>query len=284
MERLQDKIDKEKFIDLYINQRLTMQKVADILNIKYSAVNTLKNLWKINRKDDSDRKILNRELLIELYINKNMGKWEIANYLNISYCTVNKNLKRYNILSHETEEIVDKMATDYKNGLSLTQLSKKYNRPKSRIRNVLLNAGVKFRDKHNCHYNDIGGEILNSDIFRSKKATVIKRKIASHFKTHISIPMKKEHPWCSICGEKEHLHVHHLMPLSIIINKIVDENKNISDDELYQKVITDKRYLNKENMIVVCEKCHYTIFHPYINYQANKQPSLNKKEGSETIF
>ena len=78
MVKLQDKVNKDYFIDLYINQRKTMKEVAEILNIKYSAVNTLKNLWGITRKDDPIRKILSKDLLYDLYVNKNMGKWEFC--------------------------------------------------------------------------------------------------------------------------------------------------------------------------------------------------------------
>lgn len=284
MVKLQDKVNKDYFIDLYINQRKTMKEVAEILNIKYSAVNTLKNLWGITRKDDPIRKILSKDLLYDLYVNKNMGKWEISTYLNISYLTVDKNLKRYNIISHDPDNIVESIVNDYLSGLSTTQIARKYSRPKSRIRQILINNNIQLRDKYSCHCNNMQGEILNTDIFRSAKSSYFRRKVGSHFKNKLAIPLKKEYTKCSICGSFEHLHVHHLIPLSIIINKIVAENKNLTDDELYDKIITDSRYLDKSNLIVVCEKCHYTIFHPYINYHANKQPSLNNiKEGSETI-
>lgn len=283
MVKLEDKIDKNVFIDLYLNQKKTMKEIANYFNIKYSAVSTLKNLWGINRKNDPMRKIIDKELLIDLYVNKNMGKWEIAEYLEICYSSVNKNLKRYNIVK-DPQYLINSISKDYISGKSTTELAKIYNRPKSRIRNLLITNGVKLRDKYTCHCNNMSGEILNPDVFRSKKASFLRKKVNSHFKNHISIPMKKETPYCTICGNKNHLHVHHLIPLSIIINNIVNENKGKPDEELYQIIINDPRYLDEKNMIVVCEKCHYTIFHPYVNYHANQQLSIiNNNESSETI-
>ena len=272
-------IDLVKY--LYLDEKKSIKEIAIKFNAKECTVHNFLTKHKINRRGDPIRKKIDKNILYDLYTVKCKSKQQIADILNVSVQTVSKNIKQYK-LEHETPEIIKNIIDLYISGKSTTQIAKIWFRPKSRIRQILLNNNIVLRDKYNCHTNDIGGEILNPDVFRSSKATWLKRKCQSFFKEKIAIPMKKEQPYCSLCGSKEHLHVHHLNPLSCIINKIVSENLGKSDKELYKIVINDSRYLDRENMIVVCEKCHYTVYHPYVNYHVNQQPSVNN-EGSETI-
>lgn len=59
------------------------------------------------------------------------------------------------------------------------------------------------------------------------------------------------------------------------INRKSDPRRRIIDKDLW--------YLDKNNLKVVCEKCYYTIYHPYTNYNVNQKPSCTDTEGSETI-
>ena len=88
---------------------------------------------------------------------------------------------------------------------------------------------------------------------------------------------------CECCGSTENLHCHHIKPYSLIVNEIIKENKNLSDTELYNVITHDSRFLDTNNIKVVCEKCHYTIFHPYLHYQGNRAAKPNNQEGSTTI-
>lgn len=55
-------------------------------------------------------------------------------------------------------------------------------------------------------------------------------------------------------------------------------------EELYKIIVNDSRFLDKDNIKVVCETCHYTIYHPYTHYHANQHPSRDIiTEGSTTI-
>lgn len=52
---LKEKLTKEVLYDLYINQKKTMNEIAEHFGVKYSAVHTYITEYKINRKEDPRR-------------------------------------------------------------------------------------------------------------------------------------------------------------------------------------------------------------------------------------
>lgn len=83
---------------------------------------------------------------------------------------------------------------------------------------------------------------------------------------------------------RENLHLHHVKAFSIIIREIKNESPNLTEDELFDVIINDERFLDRSNLKVVCENCHYTKYHPYLKYKvANQKPSPEDGEGSTTI-
>ena len=145
-----------------------------------------------------------------------------------------------------------------------------------------------MRDKSSCQCVNLPEKekFVNFDISTLKSQSKLKRKCQSFFKNNISKIIKAERNYtCELCGNVEKLHAHHIIPLSIILSQIINENPNKTDAELYNIIINDSRYLDKDNIKIVCEKCHYTVYHPYVHYNANQQPSQDATflEGSETI-
>lgn len=187
---------------------------------------------------------------------------------------MNRALKRYGFISkyinYSDSELIDMYLNQL---LSLTQISIKTKIPKSRIRQILLKNNVQLRNKSDCqciHLNN-KDELVKFDFSILKSQSILKRKTQSFFKNHISKKIKdKRGNKCEICGSTLNLHTHHLKPLSVILSQIIKENPDKNDHELYQIIIHDKRYLDENNLLVVCERCHYTKFHPYIHYHANQ--------------
>lgn len=274
-------LTKDILEQLYLKEGKTIQEISDILNVKYSAVHTY--LAKYNIKKGEIRVKIPKDTLIDLYINKRLGKWTIAERLGVSYQAVVKNLKLYAIDNHISHEDMERIKALYLEGKSLSDISSVLSLPKSSIRKILLNNNIQLRNKYNCHCNTNSESKFDFDMSTLKSQSRLKRKLQEFFKNNIAIPIKREKGCCEICGEKKHLHAHHIRPLQYILAEIIAENDGKSEEELFEIIKNDSRYLDKDNIKVVCERCHYTIFHPYVNYQGNPQPSLNNEEGSTTI-
>ena len=164
-------------------------------------------------------------------------------------------------------------------------ISKELNIPKSRVRQILIQAGVKLRNKSECQ------QIFNTDYksFDNDWSLVndnLIKRCRSFFSNHIAPLIIKDH--CEDCGATSDisvLHIHHKLALSIIIQQIRSENPNSSEDELYNIIINDIRFTDITNLKVVCENCHYTKYHPYAKFKLNRQSAakpLYIEEGSTT--
>ena len=68
---------------------------------------------------------------------------------------------------------------------------------------------------------------------------------------------------CVICGSKDSLHVHHLIPFKSILDRIIIQNYPLSPvddaDKLYEIAVKDKELNNPNNLITVCSMCHHKI-------------------------
>jgi len=171
---------------------------------------------------------------------------------------------------------------------SLSQISQITKMPKSRIRKILIKNNIKLRDKSSCQCINLGDKekFVNFDFKTLKSQSKIKRKCQSFFKNHIASKVKEMRGnKCEICGSTNNLHAHHLRPQSLIISDIIKDYRNKNMEELYNIVIRHPKYLDLNNIKVVCEKCHYTIYHPYTNYNINYRQissQAQKREGSTT--
>lgn len=289
---LKEKLTKEVLEKLYIKEKKTRNEIAKILGVKYSAVNTYINLYKINRKDDPRRLNIDRGLLYQLWVVEKKPKDEIMKIVGCCKQTLDKNLKFFGIESKYCNTSDEYICSEYVNNFKSTrQIEQETKIPYNRIRDILLKNNVKLRNKSACqcvYYENKKDKIDVSffDFSQLKTQSVLKRKCQSFFKQHIAKPIKKRIGKCEICGSVNNLHAHHIIPQSKILTQIINENKGKTDDELYKIIINDNRFLNINNIKVVCEKCHYTICHPYLKYKVNQQPSVlknEKDEGSTTI-
>lgn len=287
MRGLKDILTKEVLEELYIQQKLSMREIAEQLNVKKSAVHTY--LWKysINRNDDPRRKNIDKDTLYRLYVLEKKSKEEIQIILNCCKQTLDKSLKLYGIKTPYDNYTSNDLCEMYNSGKSLSQISSLTDIPKSRIRNILLETGMTLRDKSSCqNVNILYDKFPEFDINILQSQSKLKRKCQSFFKNNIANVVKKERGYkCEMCGSTTKLHAHHLTAQSYILNQIIKENQGLSDEELYKIIINDSRFLDKDNIKVVCETCHYTIYHPYTHYHANQHPSQCNPtlEGSTTI-
>ena len=170
---------------------------------------------------------------------------------------------------------------------STTEISKILNLPKSRVRTAILQNGIKMRDKSECQqiFNEEYRCSFGNDWSLSDNALI--KRVRRYFTNHISSLIERRK--CADCGSTENLHAHHINSLSGIVNTIKAENPDKTDDELYEMIIHDERFLDMNNIKVVCRDCHYTKYHPYAQYNSGKssqseaKPESKIQEGSTTI-
>lgn len=263
-----------------MNQKMTTQQIAGKLGFTYGSVNYYLNKYGI-RKNGLELNITKEELQ-KLYCDDNLSLQEIAKIYGCCYCSILKyvhilGLKRRDTV-HEYKDVLYDLYINQKK--STTEISKILNWPKSRVRKYLISNNIPLRNRSECQ------QIFNSDYKSfdtdwSLLSNALIKRCRRYFTNHIAKNVIKDK--CCVCGSTNNLHIHHKKALSIIVREIESENPSLTENELYEKIIHDDRFLNLENLIVVCEDCHYTIFHPYLGYKkANQKPSHCEMEGSTT--
>ena len=286
---LKEKLTKKILEELYVNQKKTMKDIAKILGVKYSAVHSYINEYKINRKEDPRRLNIDKDILYNLWVIDKKSKDEIMEIVGCCKQTLDKYLKYFDIESKYCNFSDGYICNEYVNNFKSTrQIANETEIPYNRVRDILIKNGIELRNKSACQCvyfenKEDKMDIVSFDFSKLQTQSSLKRRCQHFFKEHIAKPIKKRIGRCEICGEVNNLHAHHIVPQSKILSQIINENNNKSDDELYEIVINDNRFLDINNIKVVCEKCHYTICHPYLKYKVNQQPSNSNIEGSTTI-
>lgn len=245
---------------------MTTQQVADYLKTTYGSVNHYLNKYKI-RKNGKEKKIDEDEFK-DLYLNKKMSLEKMAEHFNCCYATVRNYVKKFNlerVNGNDNTEYFDIVKEKYINEKkSIRMIASELNLPPSRIRTILIQAGIERRDQSESHQIYNNGYAEFSTNWSLMDNNLLKR-CRNYFSNHIVKTIEKIK--CEDCGSTENLHIHHLKPLSLIVQEIKDENPNKTEDEVYNIIIHDERFLSKENLKVVCEECHYTKYHPYLGYK-----------------
>ena len=249
--------------ELYLVNRKTKDEICQELNITEGSLNYLLTKHKLHKTNGKSYKCgITKEMLYNAIYVENLTNAQIMKKFGICEQTIRKLIKEFDIpmrwdYSQYTED-VKRMYVDEKK--SLQKIADEIKIPKSRVRKILISNNISLRGKGECQIAE------HTVIFKNKwvqPSDNLRKRCRNYFSNHLVPKYKSEK--CELCGSKEKLCVHHKIPFAIIVQQIILENDhlNIVDDEqqLYEIIINDDRFLDKNNLMTVCEKCHYECFH-----------------------
>lgn len=159
-----------------------------------------------------------------------------------------------------------------RDGIFLRNAYENDKKTSNEIAEMLGNVSAKtireYLRKNNIHIRSISEALLGK--FSGKKhpnwqggITELDDKLRRFFHEQISpIIWKRDNYTCQCCGSHNNLHAHHIKYFSEIVHEICNEHPelNVSEYEdkckLYDIIINDMRFLDLNNLITLCKKCH----------------------------
>lgn len=225
----------------------------------------------------ANRKDLDDSVIIDMYL-RGKSSTEIARELNTTHRTILLRLKKHTIdrrsLSESqwnfknreipsdfySKEIMENLYL--KEGLSKKELGQRYNCDPCVIDRVLRTLGIRVRNNAESKKGLRVGERHPNWRGGITSLSARLREYLSSYEFQKSI-LNRDNNKCRICGSKDNLHIHHLIPFKNILDRIIIQNYPLSPtdnaDELYNIAIKNEELNNTNNLITVCSMCHHRI-------------------------
>lgn len=261
-----EKIDYDVLYKLRVVENKSVKETAEILNTTYGSINYYSHKFGIH--NDSKKLCIDKNEFEQLYIKEHKALQEIATKFGCCYASIIDLANQYGLTRVRGKpnykyqsQVVDLYVNQ---GHPMRFIAKALNIPYNRVRKILIDSNVTIRNQSQSHQN-YNGVNPTFAVDWTAPADKLTKRCRRYFSNHIVPAVNKEK--CALCNSTEQLHVHHLIPFSVIINEIKQENSTLSDDELFEVIIHDDRFLDLDNLLVVCQDCHYTVFHPYLGYK-----------------
>lgn len=121
--------------------------------------------------------------------------------------------------------------------------------------------------------------------------TPLKKLLREFFAVNqLPVVAKRDNYTCQLCGATHTiLNVHHIRGFAEIVDEIVAEHPEYNPDDpmarvqLYDIITHDERFLDTNNLITLCKKCHYCKIHNLKRDKTISSQAHYSWEGSETI-
>lgn len=242
---------------------------------------------KIEIQKQNQHKIQNEneiKEIIRLYCDELWSANKIAKQFNTSHTVIIRLLKKQGIQTRNLNEA--QFATDgkvmpnsYYDANYLWDLHWRKNKTCKEIGELFgIDAGAIRRHMKNLGVSTKNNAQSKIGLMTGKKhpnwkggITSLNLLLREYFHTN-QVPMiaKRDNYTCQCCG-KTHtvLHVHHIKHFNKIINEICDEHKELDPQNekdkntLYEIITHDERFLDLNNLILLCKECHFYSIHEY---------------------
>lgn len=150
----------------------------------------------------------------------------------------------------------------------------------------LNKAGFKNRkskiddiDLRNRISNSLKGRYVGKDNPNYKGYSDEKTLARGLFKTISKEMLRDCNFTCQICGQHGgDLHTHHIKPFHVIFDEFIQNVYSNNIENFYHEILAYDDFTDKNNLIVVCKKCHYKI-----HYTDNPELSPYRWESATTI-
>lgn len=108
--------------------------------------------------------------------------------------------------------------------------------------------------------------------------TPLNFRLREYYQINISPRIRERDEYkCQLCGSNSNLHTHHINPFSKIIREIIKEHPELNlkenQEELYNIIVNDARFLDENNLVTYCRDCHLFIIHKYKKSISNQAPT-----------
>ncbi len=171
-------------------------------------------------------------------------------------------------------------------GLYDREIAEIFNCTRDNITYRLNKAGIKNRkskiddiDLRNRISNSLKGRFIGKNNPNYKGYTDEKTLARGLFKTISKEMLRNCNFTCQICGQHGgNLHTHHIKPFHVIFDEFINNVYSNNIENFYHEILTYDDFTNKDNLIVVCEKCHKEI-----HYTDNPELSPYRWESATTI-
>ena len=150
----------------------------------------------------------------------------------------------------------------------------------------LNKAGFKNRkskiddiDLRNRISNSLKGRFVGKDNPNYKGYNDEKTLARGLFKTISKEMLRDCNFTCQICGQHGgDLHTHHIKPFHVIFDEFIRNVYSNNIENFYHEILAYDDFTDKNNLVVVCKKCHYKI-----HYTDNPELSPYRWESATTI-
>jgi len=289
-------IDEDRWIDLYVNQKLTAKMCASMLGVSQSTlVRRLKKLG-VSIRSPTKRLIedVSDEQVVDLYWNKNFSIARTAEELGKSCGFVKGRLKKS---GHGTRTVRDgvrlsKGSDEIKNeqliymhdtlGWSCVKISKHFGKTEEFVRQRFISIGKDRRKNIGQHNGSWKGGITNiRNAVRSCAAMLKWRDDAfarSDYKSELS-------------GETGVLNCHHIYPFRNILKSSIRKHSFLPAEYRDVAIVHDARFCDNNNSLVVTksehdeiERCHNNANQWWKIWRLNADVAIDRSGMSNEDF
>ena len=295
--------DKEILRHLYFDEGKNLTEIGKMLGCSSDTIRVKMKGFGLPIKEFVFGKLDNVDLK-ELYVNQKLSTTEIGKMFGVTHGAVRRAMRmqgiearslrdsQYAYQKRERSPLLDNKKWLYEEYVvkrrGAAEIGEELGHSLRVVQNALRDFGIHVRNDSECKVGLMIGEKHPN---WKGGITPFNLLCREYFEVNIRpIISERDNYTCQKCG-KEHcrLHVHHIVPLNFITEQIISEHPEIdmsSSDgqtEMYQTVISDKRFTDPDNMITYCRECHIKEHQKY-SFRSKRKNKMKIKTYVEESF